>query len=426
MGQNMIRKLRGRFIGIATTAIFIILIFVICMINTMNAVSNYIEVSDMLTFLSEHAGIMPKQIHDRESGFTFQVTEETPYEIRYFSMITDINGNVVQANFEHIASVNEYEAADLVRMVLSRNRRKGNIVSDNSLYAYLTRTLTDEEAAATGGSSGNSLIVFLDCTRRNYQQLMLVQFSVWMGMVSLLVFFVIVSLLSRKAIEPTIRTYEKQREFITNAGHELKTPLAVISANTEVIEMTSGQTEWTQSMLAQVKRLSLLVSRLITIAKLDEMAPDELDVTQDIDLSGVLKELTATFEPMVSQAGKTMSAEVAEDVHVKGDANSVRELFSILLDNAVKYCDDGGSISLRLALNQRKKTTVTVSNDFRDGENADYSRFFDRFYRGEESHNSEKAGFGIGLSMAQSIVNIHKGSISASWADGRISFTVIL
>ena len=427
MGQTMIRRLRARFVGIATSAIFIILIFVICMLNSMNAVSNYIEVSDMLTYLSVHAGTMPPQLPSQGGRFTFRVTDETPYEMRYFSVVTDTNSNIVQANYDHIATVNESEAEEMTEQVMSRKRQKGNIINDNNTYAYLTRPLSPSETETIGeaAADGCSLTVFLDCTRRQYHQLMMVQLSVLMGTLSLLVFFIIVSLLSRRAIQPTIRAYEKQREFITNAGHELKTPLAVISANTEVIEMTSGQTEWTQSTLAQVQRLSTLVSRLITIAKLDEMEPADLDISQDTDLSAVLKELCGTFDPLIAQSGKTIVTDIAEGITVKGDPNALRELFSILLDNAVKYCDEGGNISLKLA-SVRKKAVVTVSNDLVNGEGTDPTKFFDRFYRGEESHNSAKPGFGIGLSMAQSITDIHKGTIASDWSDGQIHFTVTL
>ncbi len=425
MGQNMIRHLQRRFVAIATLIILLILVFVIGCINGINALTNSIEVSDMLRFISDNAGIIPPQMNEPSGKFTFRVNAEMPYETRYFSVITDDKGHTLHADYDHIASVTSDEAEHMMRQVMDSRRATGRITDDNSFYAYMSRDLTAQEAKYMGYDNA-TLTVFLDFTKRRYQQMMLLHFSASLGLLSLLIFFLLVSAFSKRAIRPTIAAYEKQREFITNAGHELKTPLAIISANTEVIEMTSGKTEWTTSTIEQVKRLSTLVSRLITIAKLDEASPDQIDVTQDIDLSAVTKELITTFTPLVMQAGKNMTYSIDDNIHINGDSNSVRELFSILLDNAVKYCDDNGTIHLDLHLSRGKRAVCSITNTYAEGDGIDYSRFFDRFYRGEESHNSEKSGFGIGLSMAQSIVKIHKGRISADWKDGNIIFTVTM
>lgn len=427
MGQNMIKKLRRRFIAMSSTVIFVILIFVISCINGMNAISNFLEVNDILEYLSEFAGRMPS-FHDEftDDGYRFRVTAETPYETRYFSVITDADGNVIWHDYDHIAAVNGQQAEAMTLEVLSHNDRRGAVRIAQSHYEFYSRVLSpaDKERLGKLYTDGGYVTVFLDCTRRAYSQGMTVRFSVMIGLISFLLFFLLISLFSEKAIQPTIAAYEKQKEFVTNAGHELKTPLAVISANTEVIEMTTGQNEWTQSTLMQVKRLSTLVSRLITISKLDESDPDQIDITQDIDLSAVLNELTATFGSLAIQSGNSLTSDIAENVKIKGDTNSVRELFSILIDNAVKYCDAGGEV--KVTLTAKKKAVCTVSNTYKDGGGTDYSRFFDRFYRGDQSHNNEKSGFGIGLSMAQSIVKIHKGKIDVSWNDGMISFTVTI
>ena len=205
--------------------------------------------------------------------------------------------------------------------------------------------------------------------------------------------------------------------------HELKTPLAIISANAEAIEMIDGKSEWTDNILAQVRRSTDLINSMLALARMSETQKTEL--TQ-VGLTDVVRESVSSFQPVVSQKERKLEAEIADGVFVMGDRNLLMELSNILIDNAVKYCDDDGTIHVTLRKKGKSGAVLSVSNDYQEGAGMDYSRFFRRFYRGDSSHNSGMEGHGIGLSMAKSITEKMGGSIGAAWKDGIITFTVIL
>ena len=245
-----------------------------------------------------------------------------------------------------------------------------------------------------------------------------------MSFYSLLFFILVVSAFSGYAIKPYLENYEKQKRFITNAGHELKTPLSIISANNELQELMTGETEWTKSTKDQVERLTHLINQLVTLARLEEQ-PNI--VLERVCFSEIVQDAAEDFKAPIIKDGKTFEMQIASDIYVKAEEKSLFELVTLLVDNANKYCDDKGTVSVKLSrTNGLKKARLEVSNTFKEGTEIDYSRFFDRFYREDESHNNQTSGYGIGLSMAQSIVKIFKGKISVSYKNDAITFKVIL
>jgi signal transduction histidine kinase len=218
---------------------------------------------------------------------------------------------------------------------------------------------------------------------------------------------------------------ENQKRFITNAGHELKTPIAIISTNTEAIEMINGKNQWTESILKQVQRLSNLINDLIILAKRGEGSHADL-VVEKIDLSETVAGIAGTFRQMAEDQGKNLLCHIAPQVYIKSDTKCVYELINILVDNAIKYCDDGGSIDISLVKSKKKIADIVISNTYADGADTDYSRFFERFYRGDISHDSKKSGYGIGLSIAEELTQLLKGKINVSYTDGKIAFAVRL
>ena len=423
----MIRKLRKKFILIASGAILIILVVVMVSINLVTYVSTITEIDSILEFILDNNGQMPTDFRHNEN-FLFHANEELPYETRYFSMILDSTGTLVMTDYEHIASVSSDNFLPFILYGLKRD--KGRIEDSDGIYFFQKKQISQEDLAESYPDmeltdSVYILIVFMDGTNRIYRFRNMQLFFILSGVFCFIVFFILVSVFSNKAIQPTIEAYEKQKRFITDAGHELKTPLAIISANTEVIEAMDGKSEWTESILNQVKRLSGLVNDLITLARLEEAAERDDVSTEEIAFSAKVKEVAEAFRPVLTQQGKQFSDEIAENINIKGNLKSIHELISILVDNAVKYCDDGGTVSVVLSA-RKKYAVLAVTNDYKDGENVDYTKFFDRFYREDSSRNSAKSGYGIGLSMAENIVNLHKGKISAGFADGKITFTVLL
>ena len=226
-----------------------------------------------------------------------------------------------------------------------------------------------------------------------------------------------------RSIAPEIRNAEQQKQFITNASHELKTPLAVIKANTQVQEMMNGKDEWTESTMRQVDRMTGLIQNLVTIVRAEEKEDSEDRI--DTDVSEAIRDTVKSYLPVAENAGETLNQNIGDGIHMKAVESQIRQLATLLIDNAIKYCDEHGTINVEL-LQKGRGVKLSVSNTYAEGKNADYSKFFERFYRADQSHNVDKGGYGIGLSIAESLVKQYNGSIDASWKDDVITFDCIL
>ncbi len=409
----MIRKLQNKFIAIATLSMCVMMLLVLGMINSISSIRNRQESSALLQYIANNDGYIPSfQKNEIARGdLDVVLTPETQFETRYFAVRFE-DGEVVDVNLEHVAAFSQEDAAEFARSLLGRRDERGSCIVGGRSYDFLVRETGAEVA----------LVVVLDTTRMYNTTVSMIRFSAYVGLIMIGIFFVMVSVLSRRVRKPIIDNIDSQKQFITNASHELKTPLAIISANTEVIEMTAGESEWTKSIRNQIERLNGLIGRLITLAKLQEYGKTELT---EVNASAIAKDVVISFQPVFSQQGKEFVHEIEEGVMVQAEDRSFHELVSILVDNAAKYCDDGGRAEVRLAKKGRTMT-LTVSNSYAAGEGVDYSRFFDRFYREDQSHNSEKKGYGIGLSMAAEMVRQFKGRITVSYKDGMISFVVTI
>ncbi len=267
---------------------------------------------------------------------------------------------------------------------------------------------------------GETIVAFLDCSFQ-------IQVNRETGWNTLLICgtgvigsFLVVLLLSNRAIRPEIENARKQKQFITNASHELKTPLAVIRANTEVIEMLQGESEWTHSTMSQVDRMDGLVQNLVMIARAEERE-DRSDISE-IDVARVVADTVDPFQALAHQEHLNLVCVLGEDVRMVASESAIQQLTTLLVDNAIKYCDQGGDVTVTLTQPKRGRVTLNVSNSFAQGERAQFDRFFERFYRDDEAH-SNGGGYGIGLSVAESICKRYRGTIRASWKAGVVTFS---
>ena len=451
----MIKNLQRRFIAITTLAITAVMLVLLLMLNLYNYGATYTEAYRLLRFIAENGGELgnssvrisedhaprasdnddrsdddpdesPSESitvnitrisdlisHVVSSANPLVITGENPYIIRYYSVLLDRDGNVLDVNLAHVASVDEDAAIERARELISHHIRHGHFKEEDRIYTYYARKNPDKTRIVVVMDSTNDVKNARDVIRRSFI----------LGVICLLIFVVIVSFLSKKAISPVIRNLENQKAFITNAGHELKTPLAVIKADTEVIEMSTGATEWTKSISNQVDRLTVLTGNLITLAKMGELKKEDLS---DVNFTECVKTAINNYGIIITNQGKRLENDIADNVMVRGTKDGLTEVVNILLDNAQKYCDDNGTIKVELAKTRRLSgAKLTVSNDYAAGAGVDYTRFFDRFYRGDTSHSDNKSGYGIGLSMAEGFVEEFGGKIAADYHAGRIIFTVI-
>ena len=411
----MFRKLKIRFILLASAAIVCILLTMIAVLNSVRFLQTNGEIQAVLNILSANNGDFPSVEETAESLQNDRITIDTIYQYRYFSVVYKEDKTLYSSNLDHLSNLSKEQALSYANKVIKDSRSSGVFKVGSQFYSY---------QITQNSKTKRYLLVVLDSTNYLESRNDFFWLSIQLCFYSFIFFVLVVSGFSNFAIRPYIKNYENQKRFITNAGHELKTPLAIISANTELQELMTGENEWTESTKDQVKRLSNLINQMVVLARLEEQ-PDVTLV--DVNFSEVVKKVAGNFKSVIEKAGKKYEIKLQEDIHVKATEDELYELVSILIDNACKYCDEDGQIFVTLTKAKRgKRARLTVANSYADGKNVDYSRFFDRFYREDESHNQKQPGYGIGLSMAESLVRIFKGRIWVSYKKGLIGFTVLL
>lgn len=419
----MIRDLRKKFILVAMLSTMLVLTAIMGVVNF----SNYREMLDradeMTALLEQNDGKFPeeplrheqddtetppaKPENDEKDKSRFSV--ETPFETRYFTVTVDENGEVTDCDLDRIAAVDEETAEEYTQTAQQKNKTTGF----QGIYRY---RVTETEDGAK--------YVFLDCRREisNFRTVLVTTISV--SLLGLAAVFVLVVIFSRMVFRPVEESIQKQKRFITDASHELKTPLTIIDANIEVMEMENGESQWTKSTRKQIQRLSGLVQQLVTLSRLDE--EKGLEEKCEFNLSEAVSECVQPYESLAQTREKNLTLNIEEDITYTGDERSIRQLAGILMDNAVKYSSENGNITLTLK-KKGKKIFLEVYNDADDLPQGKLDVLFERFYRLDSSRNSGTGGSGIGLSMAKAIVQAHKGKITAENKNGRgLTITVIL
>ncbi|WP_124099411.1 HAMP domain-containing sensor histidine kinase [Ruminococcus sp. Marseille-P6503] len=413
----MIKKLRRKFVLIAVFSLFLVEVVIIGTINIINVCQQNAKSDELLAMITQNDGKLPdfgksapdkppEDIRDQSAGFDGKgINPETKYITRYFTVRADERGQITSIDTSHIAAVTSDDAAEYANEALRGSSEKG--WSGNYRYAV-------------SQSSEGSLLVFVDCRSQLETRYQFLAISLAIGFAGLAVVSVLIAVFSKRAIRPVIESMEKQKQFITDAGHEIKTPLAIISANTEVLELTAGGSEWTASIKNQTKRLSELIKNLLTLSKMDE---EIKTVFEKFNISDAVYDAASPFSTLAASRGKSLSTDIQNGIEFTGDEGMIRQLVSILLDNAVKYADDGGEIRLCLKAEHRQ-LELSVHNPCSVKPEGELSRLFDRFYRADSSRSRETGGYGIGLSIAKAICDSHKCRITAKYESGGMTFRV--
>ena len=409
----MYKKLQNRFMLVSTLVLFLVIVLVECAVYWISSGVIASQTKLMIEGLLDNGGDLPSGIEFSTSQQAFlAVNSETIQETRFFSTrVTDGETEIVAMR---IMDISRADAVSLTEEALSRSRSFGKVRLGNR------RTL--HYGMQTEGEG--VLVVFVDYASRAglIRLVMIYTAAVWF--LILVLYVLIMGRYSGKLVRPFVENDERQKRFITNASHELKTPLAVISANTEMTEAMGGKTKWTESTRRQTARLQSLIEDLVVLSRLDEMKEIQ---SEDLDFSAIVGETAESFRGVAEQSGKQFMLSAEPDVHVQGDRRSLQQLTTILLDNATKYCDEGGTITVSLTRRGKNKgAALSVSNTYAEGKDVDYTRFFERFYRQDESHNSRKSGFGIGLSMAKEMAERMKGRLKVSYEGDTITFRLEL
>lgn len=490
----MLKKLRRKFIAIAMLSVSIVLIAIVGTINIANYISTNEALDARLKLIAGNGGTFPDLLEQKNMGVEGNKTDsinkgtptlkeppsgktdvqppedmnqadlnendikendlkrhgispESQFDTRYFTVTINSNGDVENIDTSKIASVSSENAAEYAKKLW----KSGKKVDGKSGFAESCKYLTVDD-------DGSTMYIFLSCQRELSTIKTYILASVGISVFGLAVVFVMIYFFSGKILKPVSESYEKQKRFITDASHEIKTPLTIIDANTEVIEMIEGENEWTSSTRKQVARLTSLTEKLVFLSRMDEEAT-KLEMLE-FSLSDAILDTAEPFKTVARTKGKKLTIDVTDGILYTGDEKTIRQLVSILLDNAMKY---SGCSSLNFEKSNINKTNlnkntqtqndcattinpapeieislkpsgknriITVWNTVDETANIKKGRqdlLFERFYRTDTSHNSKTGGFGIGLSAAYAIVKAHKGKITAESKDGRsIKFTIVL
>ena len=261
-------------------------------------------------------------------------------------------------------------------------------------------------------------VAFLDTSERNHALGNFFTSSMIIAAISYTVLAILIILSSKLVFKTTEESYKKQKAFITNASHELKTPLTIISTDLELVEMDHGKSEWTESIHDQVIRLNAMTKQLVTLSKLDEGNSTNYPFSE-FSLSKLAEESVDSFTPTFKSKKITLNSDIASDINMRGNVYLINELFYIFFDNALKYTKNNGEVNLRVKKNSNRKNEIVFFNDIEDNE-IDTNLLFERFYRSPNSVTKE------GLSIAKEIVELHKGKISVSIKENKIYFIIIL
>lgn len=416
----MLKKMRWHFILAAMLAVFIMLVAVLAGINVWNYHTTAERADQRIQEIyGFESGKVPGMENSEENASQpvppdiFNRPDdhdpEAPYTTRFFIVRLDEEGNVTDVSTDFIASVTQTEAEEFARKVLNEKRQVGYY--KNYRFQILAK-------------KNDNIVIFLNTTMelRSVRNVLLI--SCLVGVVCFLVVFLLVILLSKRAMKPYIRNIERQKRFITDASHEIKTPLTSIATSVDVIEMEYVEDEWTRNIHKQTSKMSRMVADLVTLSRLDEENPF-LERTE-FSLSDAVWEVAEPFASLAKAQGKKYSQRIEENLTLCGNPDATRQMISVLLDNAMKYSDENGTIRLDV-YKVHGKTKIEVFNTCVLEETQNLSRLFDRFYRPDNSRSRKTGGSGIGLSIAQAVAEAYGGKIKVRSKDGKsIMFQVTI
>ena len=413
----MADKLRRKFMFVVILTFTIVVLILLGVVNLLSLTQIYNKYDTMLNIIADNDGNFPDPKHIKDNsanlGFAYRLTDESRYENRYFYVSirssdddSSTTTSIVNMDVEHI-SLSADDVEELTDEVITLNKHRGTI----SNYRYY---MTEDDGIIN--------IYFIDIASAMQGFLSFLYISLAIAFISMILVIVISRVIAKPVMSPIIDSMEQQKRFITDASHEIKTPLAIISANTDVLELMNGKNEWTESIKKQTVQLDSLIKQLLMLDKLDSVESKEAFV--EMNLSEEIMETARSFETLAKSKGKTLTYDIEEGIMIKGEPTAIRQLASVLIENATKYALEGSNIEIVLK-RDGKRSLFSVINAGEPIDEEELSKLFRRFYRTDTSRTRKTGGFGIGLSIAKAIVDAHQGEIEAcNLEDKRICFRV--
>ena len=390
----MIKSLRRKFVATSVASVAVVIILMASTLNFINYYKMGQRVDDSLYEASKSSALVTIFSDGEEDMIvTKNTASKTPNNNGFSIAKIDENKNVIRSYRDDVLIKGKDDLQKLVTDAVNESSTSGYV----GTYRYLK----------VNNDAGN-LVLLLNTQRDLDSFHAFMRNSIIVSSIVILSVFILLVLISKKVIAPIQQSYQKQKQFITDASHELKTPLAIIRSNTDVLELENGDSKWTKNIQNQVDRLTSLVNSLVVFSRMEEKDTAE---KVKFNLSESLHARIDDFEELASFQKKHIIADIDNNIYYRGEQQAIVQLMDILLENAIKYATKETNINVTLKKN-KKYAMMKISNQA-NVKKGDLRKVFDRFYRLDESRNSTVKGYGIGLSMAKLIAEKHKEVIKA-------------
>ena len=395
-------------------------VLVLLWVGTLGVIysSSYIEMSkrneimmtahaEMYT-LSNPFGNMPPVMPRPDGGgnrFEPGFTESPMFQLStFYTVAISYEGNVLEVRNSQPNLHSDDNLKELADKIIKGNKTKG---TDNNLTFY------------KADKSGYSLVVFMDNTVINENAATLFRYTLIFGGIALIAFYFLSVFLARKIVHPLEESYKKQKQFISDAGHELKTPVSVVSANAELLSREIGENQWLDNILYENDRMGMLVGQLLDLARTESITPQ----MENVDFSRLVQGEALPFESVAFENGLQLICDIENGITVEGNSNQLKQLISILIDNGIRHSTDGSAVNLRMS-KEHGFAQVSVINKGDEIPEEQRKHIFERFYRVDTARNGEDKHYGLGLAIAKSITEAHKGHIEVLCYNSLVEFRV--
>ena len=322
----------------------------------------------------------------------------------FYTVALSYNGEILEIKNEPPTVHSDDYLKELAKNIVEGNERYG---TDDNLAFYKT------------DKGGYTLVTFMDNTVVNENALTLFRYTLIFGGFALVLFFFLSVFLARKIVNPLEENYQKQKQFISDAGHELKTPVSVVSANAELLSREIGDNQWLQNIQYENERMGMLVAQLLDLARTENVAPQ----MEQVDFSRLVAGEALPFESVAFEKGLVLNSNIANGIGVVGNTTQLKQIMSILLDNAIRHSKGGDEVWLSLT-KEHGIAKLSVINKGDEIPEEQRTKIFERFYRVDTARNGEDKHYGLGLAIAKAIATSHKGYIEVGCFDGFVEFKV--
>lgn len=388
-------KLKKKIFLVMFAILTIFLVSILCIFNFQDYNHEKVEIENKLSRME----------NDRQAPGMPVFMDAVVYTVKYNTsnkvteVINHTDNNVSEEKIIQIAE-NILESSNT-----KKGRRIGNLYLDQYSYAFQapnTLTIVDNTSAKAKLESllKTSILIFV--------------------LIEIIIIILTVEI-TRWIIKPVIESFNRQKQFVADASHELKTPIAVIMANAEALEKEPEEKKWLNNIKSEADRMNELVTSLLDLAKLEEGK----EVQQEENLSKIVEMSVLTFESLMYENKIELEYDIQKDINIKCNSSQIKQLVAILIDNAIKHSETNGKISIALK-KQKNDTVLTVSNRGKEIPKEIREKIFERFYRADESRNRDTNRYGLGLAIAKNIVENHNGKIFVESEKGITTFKVVL